>query len=807
MMALRLRCMGRRTGFPPFGLTARAPPTDPLGVARISDDLRPTTACLHIGERLSVSIYDFFEAILGDQEGWVVCGLMDQAGPKGQLNRQHDFYYPDNLADMVEWAESHQNEDAYCSPLIYGDMRKKNRDGSDGNIRRIPENAKSCLVVYQDSDTCPPEKFRCAPSVHVDSSAGKGQDYWILTEPVSAERAADASRRIAIAHRQDGSDPSSWSANKYLRIPNTTNTRHGFPERVIGRLTGELYDIEEIEAKYSDITFEEKPVMRLPADVSYDDVQDLPEYGDAMAKLPGTFKMSLLTDEPSPTQDRSTLRYRLLCDLFRTGVLTFEEVLAVAWHAPASRKWREDPRNLRGLIAEAIKAQTDVSYSDGTAVSQVDDKELIVGEVKAAPRERVFILSEEERTLAAGEQDFIKRYQAWSRDKLESAFNAPYARMNAWSVLTAAFSDFGRIPSTGDSCNMFMMGLGDSGSGKSAARRLWKRVLHEIFEHDSGWLLGSNASPVALHEKLIERDGKVSFFSADEAHGWFKATNSQQWADGIYEAIAEYYNGDVPPILRASQGRREMSGKGASTHFNIHMMGTEKGEHSLPSVLNRSMFFSGFLARFVWYIGDEKVVNEETLRETNGDGEHATYGYEQQARQWAAEFANTKKILKARTGKSVVALNASQAALDRLTMFKVQLRDMAMKRAEWDILEPSTIRLSESVRKAASLLALEDGRSEVEYRDVVVALESAEEWVENLFYVAEKISASAWAREVDEIEAFVIAKGGMVGREVVMKKFAARHLRDLLTQLDALHAQGRVVEAEDKGKKYFKVVA
>lgn len=746
------------------------------------------------------AIYDFFTTILGDQEGFVVCGLMDQAGPKGALNRQHDFYYPDNLNDMVEWAESHKNEDAYLSPLIYGDMRKPS-----GQIRRIPENAKSSLVVYQDSDTCRPENFRLTPSVHVESSAGRYQDYWVLTEPVTADRAADASRRIAIAHRQDGSDPSSWSANKFLRIPGTTNTRHGFPERVQGKLTGELYDIAEVEAKYADVTFEERPIMRLPVEVSFDDVQDLPEYSTALGKLPGSFKMSLITDEPSPKQDRSRLRYRLLCDLFRVADLSFEDVLAIAWHAPASRKWREDSRNLRGLIAEALKAQQDVKYEGTVEVQRVGDDELQVEQTKV-DRERVVLVTDEERVLADGERDFIKRYEAWTRDKLGAAFNAPYARMNAWSLLSAAFCDFARIPTTGDSCNLFMMGLGDSGSGKSAARRIWKRTMREILDTDAGWYLGSNSSPTALQEKLIERDGKISVFSADEAHGWFEQINNAQWAAGTYEQLAEYYNGEVPPMLRASQGRREMSGKGASTFFNIHMMGTMKGEMALPAVLNTSMFYSGFLARFVWFVGEEKVVTDETLRETNGDGEFANNGYEQQARQWAAEFANTKKLAKARTGKSVLPVNATQGALERLTLFKKTVRDLSMQRAEWDILDPSIIRLSETVRKAASLLALDDGRTEIELRDVIIAIVAAEEWVSNLYYVAKQISASAWAREVDEIEQFIVAKGGDVARTVVMRKFASRHLRDLLTQFDGLVAQGRVREYEDKGKKMMGLV-
>jgi len=753
----------------------------------------------------SEQIHQFVTTILGDQEGWVVCGLMSQAGPKGQLNRQVDFLYPENIEDLVEWAVSHQNEDTYISPLVYGNMRKKNKDGSDGNIRRIPENALTSMVVYQDSDTCTPDKFRLTPSIHVESSAGRYQDYWVLTEPVDSDRAADASRRIAIAHKADGSDPSSWSANKYLRIPGTTNTRHGFPEQVSSHMSGEMYDIEEIEGKYADVSFEEKPLMRLPAEVSFDDVQDLPEYATALAKIPGTFKMSLITDEPSATQDRSTLRYRLLCDLFRQPELTFEDVLAVAWHAPASRKWREDPRNLRGLIAEALKAQQDVAYDKATVISQVNPEELITEETKIE-RPSVVLVTDEERILAENEMDFIKRYERWSMERLGVAHNGPYARQNAWSVLSGAFCDIGRIPHTGDALNLFMIALGGSGSGKSSSRRLWKSCLWEIFDEDQGWLLGSDASPVALQEKLIERDGKVSFFAADEAHGFFKSTNSQQWAEGIYEKMAEYYNGDVPPMLRASQGRRELSGKSAKTFFNVHFMGTFKGELSLPAQLNTGLFHTGFLARFVWYIGDEKIITDETLRETNGNADAALHGFEHQARQWAAEFANTKKILKAKTGRSVIAMNLTDSALDRFSRFKVTTRDMASTRAEWGILEPSLTRLWESTRKAASLLALEDGRTLVEYQDVVIAITHAEEWVANLFTIAAQISASAWAREVDEIEMFLLQKNGTAAREVVLRKFGSRHPRDLIQQIDSLIEQGRVKTAEDKGRKLLEVV-
>lgn len=753
---------------------------------------------------ISDLIHQYFTTLYGEQEGWVIGGLMDRAGPKGRLTIQKDFYYPEHLEDMVEWAVQFRNQDAYVSPLVYGDMKKTNKDGST-NIRRIPENAISSLVVYQDSDTCPPDKFRLPPTIHVESSAGRYQDYWLLTEPVSASDAADASRRIAIAHRQDGSDPSSWSANKFLRIPGTTNTRHGFPEEVTARFGGQVYDLSEIVETYADVQFEQREIMRLPEDVSYDDVQDLPEYTSALAKLPNTFKMSLITDVPSPSQDRSTLRYRLLCDLFRQPQLSFEEVLAIAWHAPSSQKWREDSRNLRGLIAEALKAQADVAYRAGENFTGFSDADVWVPPVEAE-RPHVSLLTDAERSEAESRKTFISEYEDYSRRKLGSAFNGPYARMNAWCLLSAALGDFGRLPGSGDRLNFFAMGLGDSGSGKSASRRLWMRAMNELFDGDGSWNLGADASPPALHEKLIERDGKVSFVTADEAHGWFSQLAGATWANGLLEKLAEYYNGHVPPILRASAGRRETSGKSAESTFFIHFMGTTKGEISLPSVMTRAMFYSGFLARFIWYVGEPHEFSREKLRFTNGDGELNNLGFEQEPRQWAAEFNQVKKVLKARTSRSRVEVVMTRDAIERVIDFAETARNLALKRLEWEVIEPSLIRLTESVRKAASLLALSDGRIEANISDVLCAILAAEEWLENLFWITEQVSSSAWAREVDEIEMFLAAKGGESPLGAVYSKFAARQKTDVDKQLEALHAQERATIVEVNGKKVLRLV-
>jgi hypothetical protein len=99
-----------------------------------------------------------------------------------------------------------------------------------------------------DSDTCPPEAFRIAPSVHVDTSPGHGHDYWVLERPVPAAAAAEVAHRITTAHADQGCDPSGWSVNKVLRVP-TTHTHPGAPVPISWETSGEVYELAEVAAR------------------------------------------------------------------------------------------------------------------------------------------------------------------------------------------------------------------------------------------------------------------------------------------------------------------------------------------------------------------------------------------------------------------------------------------------------------------------------------------------------------------------------------------------------------------------------
>lgn len=706
------------------------------------------------------------------------------------MNIHTTWKYPEQLEEMVEYVEQHQHEDVYLSPLLYGD--KKN---DKGNIARTPENALTSNTIYMDSDLCAPDKFRLKPSVHVVTSAGRGHDYWLLDAPVEAKRAAEVAHRITTAHKDDGCDPSGWSANKVLRMTGTVNTGHGFPEAVVAEYTGEFYTIEELEQAYADVNIYERPIMgRVSNAVEIVSPEDLPDYGEALAKLPKHVLDLALANVTNEDGYRSEARYKLLCELFRLGeTLTYNEVLTIAWHAPACRKWsEEDSRGINGLMMEANKAQAEVMWEMGEGLEPPEEITESTG---------VSLLSDEERAQIAEQTNWINKYLTWANHKLAKQ-NPPYDRINAWTILSAAFSDCAYIPRKNgpEGLNLYTMTLGETTTGKSQSLKLMRTVLDEVFMEDKGYNLGGNASPNALGEKLLERDGKVSLFNKDEAHGLFKQWGTQDWTTGMMEDLALLYDGVVPPMLR--MGKKEM-GKAAKTHFIMHLMGTPE---EITKSLNREMFKSGFLARFQWAIGEPRTLSKEAFREEDSDGTEIKLGFEPMARQWAAEFGEIKRRLRGGASNGHIAIRIDAAGAKRMESVKWDLANLVKKSdVNWDILNPSLVRMGTTIRKCASLLALVEGKEEANLKHVLQAIDAAEEWVKNLMIVASQISASDFERHCDEVEQFVKERDDKVKLEFVNRRFKAWRVRDLQETISALVSQGRLKEIADKSGKWLAV--
>ena len=735
----------------------------------------------------------FIEAILGEQKGnaFVSRASGKNANGKPNITIHKSFLYPEQLDQMVAYAKQYETEDVYFSPLIYGDLKNEK-----GNVARTPENALTAQAVYMDSDLCPPTKFRLAPSVHVVTSRGHGHDYWILSEPIDARRVAEVAHKITTAHKDDGCDPSGWSANKLLRIPNTVNTSHGFPESVSAEYSGIIYNIDDVEGAYDDVETVERTVMGRENDVQLSSPVVLPEYAEALQKLPQNV-LDVALKEPTVGSggNRSETRYRLLCELFRLGeVLSHDEVLTIAWHAPASKKWsQEDPRGMNGLIAEAEKALAEVQWEKGNGVEPPTDEETVANDWE--------LLDAQEREVSKQHSTWIDDYLNWADHKLAKQ-NAPYDRINAWTVLSCAFSDMAFIPrkSGPEGLNLYMMTLGETTTGKSQSLKLMRTVLDEVFSEDMGYNIGGNASPNALGEKLIERDGKVSLFNKDEAHGLFKQWSTQEWTTGMMEDLALLYDGTVPPMLRV--GKKDIN-KAAKTFFVMHMMGTPE---EITKSLNREMFKSGFLARFMWTIGEPRTLNKQAVKEEDSDGTEIRLGFEPMARQWAAEFAEIKRQLRTEAESTKVSVGITEEAADRMTKVKWDLANLVKKSdPNWDIINPSLVRMGVTIRKCATLLAVADGRSRTELIDVLNAIEAAEEWVKNLLIIARQINASDFERNCDEVEAFVRSKDNKVKLEQVNRRFKAWRVRDIQEAVGALASQGRVKEVSEAGGRWLMI--
>lgn len=745
-------------------------------------------------------IREFLERIFGDQTGNAVVGLRDRSGPEGRVNRFQWFSYPAELDKMVDYAEAHAGEDLYYSPILYGDKTTKLKSGREV-ISRTPENALTTQVIYSDADTAHPADFRLQPSIAVQTSNGRFHCYWSLIDPISADKASEIAHRITTAHAPEGSDPNGWSANKVLRIPGSLNTSHGpFPERVSVVYTGEVYDDLTISGAYDDVIVNAPVAImgRLTAPTEVAQPENLPDYAEALDLLPERIlDMALAEPQSGPDGYRSQLRWKLMARMFdEVPELTFDQVLTIAWHAPASRKWsQEDARGITGLIDEATKIHAEVmerkgafDYAPESYGEQTGDD---FSEMQTEKRSKVKLLTSAERKKTETMRSWIDTYVEYAGSRVAKQ-NVPYDTINAWSILSANFCDKAYIPRKNgpEAPNLYTMTLGETTTGKSQALKLWRTVMNECFSEDSGWDIGGNASENALAKHLIERDHMMSVFNKDEAHGLFKVWNTQDWSNGMMTILALLYDGYMPPMLR--MGNSDISGKSAHAYLVMHLMGTPD---AMVREMTREMYAEGFLARFITAIGEPRQITEDSMAEEDAQGEYVKAGFDPIARQFASEFASTKIKMLQKHGAGRYPVTITREAARRVGKAKWDLVNLSTPDDQnFDILNPSLVRMGVNIRKAATLLALSEGRDEVNLNDTLLAIKAAEEWTDNLFDITSRISASEFQRACDEVEAFVLSRPEPPSKASVIRRFRAVETIYLTRYLQSLYDQNRLYE-------------
>lgn len=407
--------------------------------------------------------------------------------------------------------------------------------------------------------------------------------------------------------------------------------------------------------------------------------------------------------------------------------------------------------------------------------------------------------------LTEQEREYLTHFPTFADDYLGVAdslgwVNTTLARGSAWIVLSMATAFNGFIPKSATTrmgLNLWMMMPADSGTGKSKSISLRNELLRTLFDGDNtegaGWQLGVDSSVPGMHEALLQRDGLPVLLDADEATRFFKQIQANDWQAGVDNTLAHWYEGRVDPSNKIRL--KELKGVSAVTSFTIHMAATPD---DLYSTLTRDMFKTGFLARFVWVVGPESEITDQMF-EFQQDLDVQTWsGINENVGNLAKHLYELRYI---RDNGEPVPVALTDEARARLSQAYKKMYMSSMSEENWDIIEPSIRRLSETLHKVTVMNALYQGRETAVLADALAAIQTVEEWFQNLFNVADRISSGAFIRDCDEIVAYIGEKS-QVTEATLYHRFrgmVTRSRKDIDDRVDFLLHSGRIVKKMDSG--------
>ena len=519
---------------------------------------------------------------------------------------------------------------------------------------------------------------------------------------------------------------------------------------------------------------------------------------------------------PNPKDEESTgslwgRRHKMLVALLRSD-FTEQEAATFVWHSGASKVGAftfdgesfqdEDSRciNERDLWREVDQAREEIEKGTGATIDAAPADE----RPRIKPPTPTVLLTDAERHEVAGVDWFGRRFLEWGTATF-SFVNAPYYRMNRWTILSVIFSPYGVLPRPGAndrSLNLYQAILGLTTSGKSEALRVAKNIFKMYYNVGHSPIVGGNFSPEALTELLIERDGESTWFQLDEAHTkiaiWKKPIGPYSEMPGV---LTDVYDGDVGAIHRST--KKEISGKGARAFVTAHFMGTPQG---MADVMGPEDWQSGFLNRFVWAIGDKPNetpdsvagdwIDEDTL-EKDAALEIGPDGYPM-FRQWCSEFdAAISRV--ARPDERPNRMRLPKAVIERHKQVAWRLTEIAAEHPSFiERLRPTFRRLGETVMRCAALVALSEGRTNVKMSDLLIAIEQAEEWVTNILIMVEATDETLRTRDVNSLERAVLDAGGLMTMGQVYRLPRFKNQRRYVDELiGELVAQGRVAKEKN----------
>lgn len=723
---------------------------------------------------------EFFEATFGEGEGMAVIALLDE-----KLNpvRQKFFHWPEQADQLLEYVSEHTNEDVYTSPTLF-----KSPHAQRGT-------AKFTQVVYGDADTCPIDTLAIEPSYVVHTSPDKTHVYWIIEDCNTPAEIEALAHSVSVKHpKKDTGFDNGWAINKLLRVPSTTNTKYKVPYEVNLEMNGAVYTKAEFEKYYPSeaVVSTEIPEMG-----------DLPTYSEALNLVnPSKELLKLISKQFQKSSAGSEALFLLQNELFRLGASN-ETAFVICKNSGLNKFERDGRTNADELLwADVIRARqkSEVKIIDKQAEGVV---------ATVAPRKvhkSVDFLTKEEKDCLP--LTFIDRYVEWAKSKTDAAVD--YHIAAAFTVLSTIFSDFGhatpkfgRLP-----LNLWFMVLGDTTrSRKSTTRGQMLKMIHAVQDDDGEYAydLGSDFTGEALANELLERANRSSLVHLDEVQSFLESLDTKRYLSGLKGQMTELYDGHVNGKLRATGATKKA--QSANISLVLFMMGIRD---EVANVLTEKDFQSGFLTRFIYVEADPPARTKQSDYLAQADPGEVKAG--------DPVFAQMVEDLKSardhwesfnQPGAPTTGVPCVPEAWERLNQFISDVLDASEDSDRRAILEASAQRLSLSILKAATLLAMYEMCDEVELCHMLTAINYCSTWFTHLTNMAYKISESQWARHRDSIENFVIENGGMVEYSKAVRKFQselnARQFFEIVNDLsdaERVEIQWELPEKK-KGKRFL----
>lgn len=537
--------------------------------------------------------------------------------------------------------------------------------------------------------------------------------------------------------------------------------------------SGIRWALEEIERKWVKPPFDSENYRRelavaVEGAVAKGGALEVPELLEGVAvasKVNHRRDLETLLFGDQTDKGRDESRRTLIRELYRAG-LTPQEILTLVWFSKThTYEHRAD------LWHDVLDFEPQADTLTPTATN---------------------LLSADERKRLQYIPNFIDQYLFVAKLREESP-NLPYHEMNAWAGLALTLGKLGVIPKKGSfggmNLNFYCLIVGETTSGKGESKHQLLEFLTTVCGKDSfdDMDIGGDPSPEAIHRKLIERSGDLSWFNTDEADQILaRMRDTKGYSSGLESKLTDWYEGRVGKRLRNSDPD---SDKSATTYLNMWLMGTPV---RVLGAFDRKQIESGFLARFITAFGNPRKITDSSL-ETREDTEEAVVlGYNPYVRELAEEMAEMRrKLARRRIAGRLIPVRQNSAAKARLSEARQAMHRAYRDHRMWDLLEPMMVRMGDNVWKAAALIALSNGRYDIVEADVLVALRSAETWLENLVKLVEGVSANDWSREVDKVHEF-ISKRAKVSEARLYSQFNDKKKHEMDAITESLKAQKKI---------------